>query len=52
VAEEVKAFLTKFQKRYHNINNRKVEKILENGAKRIKKLAATKIKEVKDKIGV
>lgn len=52
VAEEVKSFLTKFQKRYHNINYKDVKKILEKGGKKLSKIATAKIDEVKKKIGI
>jgi tryptophanyl-tRNA synthetase len=52
VAEEVKIFLTKFQKRYYSINDQEVLKILKKGSKKLQKLATIKINDVKKKIGV
>lgn len=52
VAEEVKIFLTKFQKKYYSINNQEILKILKNGSKKLQKLATIKINDVKKKIGV
>jgi tryptophanyl-tRNA synthetase len=52
VAEEVKVFLTKFQKKYYSIDNKEVLKILENGSKNLQKMATIKINDVKKKIGV
>lgn len=52
LAEITRAFLTKFQKRYYSIDNKKVLKILADGAKKLKKPAKDKIKEVKRRIGI
>ena len=52
VAEEVKSFLTTFQEKYHNIDDKKVERVLVDGAKKIRKIASIKVDSVKNKIGV
>lgn len=52
VAEEVKLFLTKFQKSYYTISDKDVKKILEKGGKTLKKTTTAKIKEIRNKIGI
>ncbi len=52
VAEEVKSFLTKFQEKYYNISNEKVEEILRKGSSSVKDIAEKKIREVKNKLGI
>jgi tryptophanyl-tRNA synthetase len=52
LAEIVKNFLLNFQKKYYNIDNKKVCKILEKGAGKLQKIALNKIESVRKKIGV
>jgi len=52
LADIVVGFLSEFQKKFNAISDDEVMKILEAGAKRANKLAAEKIKEVKNKIGL
>jgi tryptophanyl-tRNA synthetase len=52
LAEIVKNFLTKFQLKYHNINNDAAVKILGKGGKTLQKLALKKINLVKKNLGI
>ena len=52
LAEVIKNFLIEFQEKYENITDKQVEKILKQGADRLRPVAEEKIKEVKEKIGV
>jgi tryptophanyl-tRNA synthetase len=53
LAEIVKIFLTNFQERLYNINNKKVCDILQqSGSRKLQKKAIKKIKEVKEKVGI
>ena len=52
LADIVVGFLSEFQKKFNAISDDEVMKILEAGAKRANKLAAEKMKEVKNKIGL
>lgn len=52
LADIVVGFLSEFQKKFNAISDDEVMKILEAGAKRANKLAAEKIKEIKNKIGL
>jgi tryptophanyl-tRNA synthetase len=52
LAEVVKEFLNDFQKEYNNINDKEVEKILEEGKKRVEPVAKETLERVKGRIGV
>jgi tryptophanyl-tRNA synthetase len=52
LAEIIKSFLTNFQKRYYNISNDAVIKILGKGGSKLQKKATKKIEDVKNTIGV
>jgi tryptophanyl-tRNA synthetase len=52
LAEIVKNFLTNFQKKYYNINDKQICSILEKGAGKLRKIALNKIEQVRKKIGV
>ncbi len=52
LAQVVAKFLTKFQAKYNKISDREVEKILDQGAKKIRPLAEETLKKVKEKIGI
>lgn len=51
LAEIVVAFLQPFQEKYHKFTDREVIKILEKGAKNVRKIANAKMAEVKEKVG-
>lgn len=51
LAEVIIAFLEPFQERYNKLSDREVIKILEKGAKDVRKIASTKMQEVKNKVG-
>ncbi|MFA5926273.1 MAG: tryptophan--tRNA ligase [Parcubacteria group bacterium] len=52
LAEVIISFLEPFQKRYNEIEDREVLRILEEGKEKAKKLATEKMKEVREKIGL
>ncbi|MFH1661685.1 MAG: tryptophan--tRNA ligase [Candidatus Falkowbacteria bacterium] len=52
LAEVVGEFLNDFQKKFNKFSDKEVEKILENGAKKIKPIADATLDNVKNKIGV
>jgi tryptophanyl-tRNA synthetase len=52
LAEIIKKFLTDFQNKASIIDNTKIKKIFNQGAKKLQKISSKKIKEVKTKIGV
>lgn len=52
LAEVMVNFLTPFQKRLANLDDKHVKDILEKGAERAKKIAQSKITEVKEKVGL
>jgi tryptophanyl-tRNA synthetase len=52
LAELVKIFLTNFQLKYHNINNKSAKNIFKKGKNVLGKIALKKISEVKQKIGI
>jgi tryptophanyl-tRNA synthetase len=52
LADVVVKFLTEFQTKYNKISDDKVIKILEAGRKRVEKIAAEKMKKVRQVIGV
>lgn len=51
LAEVIISFLQPFQERYNKLSDKEVVKILEKGAKNIRKIAEKKMKEVKEKVG-
>jgi tryptophanyl-tRNA synthetase len=51
LAETVQEFLINFQKKYNNINHKKVCKILDEGARKLQKNALNKLESVRKKIG-
>ena len=52
LAEVVVKFLADFQKKYNSISDKEVIKILEDGRKRVEKIANAKIEKVRQAIGV
>ena len=52
LADTVKEFLTKFQKKFNNISDREVKTILEKGAERIRPMAEETLRKVKERLGV
>ncbi len=52
LSEVVENFLTDFQKRYNTITNNKIEKIFTRNKKSLQRQTLSKIKEIKNKIGV
>jgi tryptophanyl-tRNA synthetase len=52
LAEVVRQFLTDFQKKYKIISPLEVEKILADGAKKVRPIAEETLRKVKEKIGV
>jgi tryptophanyl-tRNA synthetase len=52
LAKIVEEFLTNFHKKYYNISNQAIAKILRKGGEALQKKATKKITEVKTKIGV
>jgi len=52
LAEAVAKFLSDFQKKYNQISDREVIKILEAGRKKVEKMAKAKMEEVRQAIGV
>ena len=52
LANVVKEFLIKFQKKFNSISDQKAKAILRDGAEKIKPIAEEKLKKVKEKIGV
>jgi len=52
LADVVVKFLENFQKKYNSISDKEVIKILEDGRKRVEKMANTKIEKVRQVIGV
>ncbi len=52
LAEIIKEFLSDFQKKYNNISDKEVKKILKQGADRLKPVVKEKMEEVKKNIGV
>lgn len=51
LAEVIIAFLEPFQKRYNELSDKEVVKILEKGASKVRSIAKKKIEEVKVKVG-
>jgi tryptophanyl-tRNA synthetase len=52
LAEVVVKFLTNFQNKYNNISDQEVAKILEEGQKKVEKMANEKMEKVRQAIGV
>ena len=52
LADIVADFLVDFQKKFNKISDKEVKKILEDGADKARKIAAKKMEEVKQKIGI
>lgn len=52
LAELVANFLVDFQKKFNKISDKEVKKLLEDGAEKARKIAAKKMEEVKQKIGI
>jgi tryptophanyl-tRNA synthetase len=52
LAKIVKSFLTEFQLKYYNISNQRALSIFKQSAKKLKKIAQSKTKEVKGKLGI
>ncbi|HNU96202.1 MAG TPA: tryptophan--tRNA ligase [Candidatus Magasanikbacteria bacterium] len=52
LAELVANFLVDFQKKFNKISDKEVKKLLEDGADKARKIAAKKMEEVKQKIGI
>lgn len=52
LAEIVANFLIDFQKKFNKISDKEVKKLLEDGADKARKIAAKKMEEVKEKIGI
>jgi tryptophanyl-tRNA synthetase len=52
LADIVVKFLTEFQKKYHSINDKEVDKVLESGATCAKVLAEETLKKVKKTVGI
>ena len=52
LAEVVSEFLNNFQKNLNKFSDKEVEKILENGAKKIKPIADKTLNKVKERVGV
>ncbi|KKP95575.1 MAG: Tryptophan-tRNA ligase [Candidatus Moranbacteria bacterium GW2011_GWE1_36_7] len=51
LAEVVIGFLTPFQEKFNSLSDEEVLKILEEGSRKVEKLAKLKMKEIKEKIG-
>lgn len=52
LAEIVANFLVEFQKKFNKISDKEIKKLLEDGADKAQKIAAKKMEEVKQKIGI
>ncbi len=52
VAAEVKSFLIEFQSKYNKISDEEVRAILDEGAKRARPMAESKLKAVKKRLGI
>jgi len=52
LAEIVKNYLTKFQKKYYNISDREIEKIFKNNQKKLEKTSKETLLKVKKNIGI
>ena len=52
LAEVIKIFLTNFQKKYRQISDEEVKKILENGAAKIRPVAEKTLRDAKRKLGI
>jgi tryptophanyl-tRNA synthetase len=52
LAEVVKEFLNDFQRKYNNISDKDVEKVLEEGREKVKPIAEETLRRVKEGIGV
>jgi tryptophanyl-tRNA synthetase len=52
LAEAIVGFLEPFQEKYNEIDDSEVQKILEEGAEKVRPLAKKKIEEVKEKMGL
>lgn len=52
LAELVANFLVDFQEKFNKISDKEVKKLLEDGAEKARKIAAKKMEEVKQKIGI
>lgn len=50
--EDIEAAIAPMRERYHNISEAEIKEVLEHGAQKARAIASTKMKEVREKVGI